>query len=35
VREKKDGKAQYDRRLVEAPEQTNVYNDYLRSIGRL
>jgi hypothetical protein len=32
---KNNGKGQYDRRLLEAPEQTYEYNDYLRSIGRL
>jgi hypothetical protein len=32
---KKNGKGQYDRRLVEGPELTYEHNDHLRSIGRL
>jgi len=32
---KKNGGCQYARELLEAPEQTHEYNEYLRNIGRL
>ena len=32
---KKNGEGQYAHELLEVPEATYEYNDYLRSIGRL